>query len=71
MKLKTEKQELLSDLFETRHKFEDLKERMKFFTDDNLVDLSEIEEACTLIRMRKEKGLSLQFLADVEDSNEV
>jgi hypothetical protein len=42
---------------------------MSFFIREGIVDLAEIEEALTMIKMRKEKGFksSLDFLASVDD----
>ena len=43
---------------------------MRFFMKEGILDLSEIEEALAIVKMRKEKG-SLQSLTGEDDAVEV
>ncbi|KAJ3194476.1 hypothetical protein HK101_002635 [Irineochytrium annulatum] len=65
--LSKEKSENDKELYEFKRNYEDLLEKLRFFNQNGEIDLSEVEEALTLIRIRKEKGLTLDFLEELDD----
>ncbi|RMX59574.1 hypothetical protein pdam_00003649, partial [Pocillopora damicornis] len=67
-KLNAELRELRVQHYTLKEQYDDLKEKMKFFTKESAVDFQEIEEALVLIKHRKEKGSQdLDFLEKVDD----
>lgn len=67
-KLNSELRELRVQHYTLKEQYDDLKEKMKFFTKESAVDFQEIEEALVLIKHRKEQGSQdLDFLEKVDD----
>ena len=52
-KLQKENQEIQVKYFEVRQKFEELQEKMRFFTKESAVDFQELEEALIIVKVRK------------------
>ncbi|KAJ1548835.1 X-linked retinitis pigmentosa GTPase regulator-interacting protein 1, partial [Cladochytrium tenue] len=53
--------------FEIQSERDELRDKVAFLTQDGAVDLSEVEEALSFVRLRREKGISLDFLFEVDD----
>jgi hypothetical protein len=54
-------------MYMIQEKLDDMNNRLKFLFQDGEVDLSEVEEALSLIRLRKIRGVSLDFLLDADN----
>jgi chromosome segregation ATPase len=65
--LAREKQESDKRALEIQEELDDLREKFKFFTKGGEIDLSEIEEALAFVRLRRERGISLDFLYEAEE----
>ena len=63
----TEKSEIHKKYFETCEELEHLREKFRFFSKDGEVDLSEVEEALAVVRLRREKGISIDFMYEVDE----
>ena len=57
-------------LFNAKHEIEELKDKLKYFSNNGEVDLSEIEEALTMVRLKRERGLTLDFLIHLDAAAE-
>ncbi|KAK1163643.1 protein fantom [Acipenser oxyrinchus oxyrinchus] len=67
-KLSQENRELQLRCLEQKQQFDELKDRMKFFTKESDIDVAELSEALMLIKVRKnQKNRDLEFLGKVED----
>ncbi|XP_041123696.1 protein fantom-like [Polyodon spathula] len=67
-KLSQENRELQLRYLEQKQQFDELKDRMKFFTKESDFDMAELSEALMLIKVRKnQKNRDLEFLGKVED----
>ncbi|XP_048576646.1 protein fantom-like isoform X2 [Nematostella vectensis] len=67
-KVEEELRQLRVQHYTLKEQYDDLREKMKFFTKESAVDFQEIEEALVLIKQRKEKGSQdLDFLEKVDD----
>ncbi|KAK3603408.1 hypothetical protein CHS0354_009388 [Potamilus streckersoni] len=56
-KLQDEFRELQLQHFQVKEQYDDLMEKMKFFTKESAIDFSEIEEALVLIKQKKQKEM--------------
>ncbi|KAJ3115162.1 X-linked retinitis pigmentosa GTPase regulator-interacting protein 1 [Physocladia obscura] len=65
--LRDEKHESDRHMFEIQQELDELREKMNFFCKNGEIDLSEIEEALSIVRLRKERGISLDFLMEAEE----
>ncbi len=69
--LEEEHRELRISYFQVKQELDDLRDKMRFFTQESAVDFQEIEEALMIVKQRKEKdSQNLDFLQDVEDEKE-
>ncbi|XP_048402684.1 protein fantom isoform X2 [Stegostoma tigrinum] len=67
-RLSQENRELQLHYLEHKQQLDELKERMKFFTKESDIDVTELSEALMLIKVRKhEKNRHIEFLEKVED----
>ncbi|XP_043562921.1 protein fantom isoform X1 [Chiloscyllium plagiosum] len=67
-RLSQENKELQLHYLEHKQQLDELKERMKFFTKESDIDVTELSEALMLIKVRKhEKNGHIEFLEKVED----
>lgn len=66
-------QQKSASYFDLKAAFDDMKTKLDFLTKNGSIDLTEIEEALALVKLRKEKGLkgSLEFLEHSDDLLEV
>jgi hypothetical protein len=46
---------------------DDLKDKLRFFNQNGDLDLSEINEALAMLRLKRDKGVSLEFLEKLDD----
>lgn len=58
-------------MLELQHQCEELQEKLKTFTQDGSINLDELEEALAIVRLRRQKGVSIDFLIQVDDLVEV
>ncbi|KAI9350515.1 hypothetical protein DFJ73DRAFT_832463 [Zopfochytrium polystomum] len=65
--LREEREESDRLRFEIQQELEETKDKLAFLTQNGSVDLSEVEEALSLVRLRREKGVSLDFLLEAEE----
>ncbi|KAL5022687.1 hypothetical protein ScPMuIL_001842 [Solemya velum] len=71
-KMQADYQKLQIEHFEIREQFDDLTEKMKFFTRESAVDFTEIEEALVLIKTRKQKEIQQpDFLQAVDNDRDI
>ncbi|RKO84407.1 hypothetical protein BDK51DRAFT_30752, partial [Blyttiomyces helicus] len=56
-----------AELFEVRHQLDEMRERMRFFMTNGEIDMSEIEEALTMMRIKRERGITLDFLLQADE----
>lgn len=65
----TQQEKQLSDtrVFELQGKLEDLQEKLRNLTQDGDIDLSELEEALAVVRLRRQKGIPIDFLIQVDE----
>ncbi|XP_048461845.1 protein fantom isoform X2 [Rhincodon typus] len=67
-RLSQENKELQLHYLEYKQQLDELKERMKFFTKESDIDVTELSEALMLIKVRKhEKNGHIEFLEKAED----
>lgn len=55
------------DYYNLQKEIEDLRDKLRFFNQNGDIDLAEINEALALLRLKREKGISLEFLEKVDD----
>ncbi|TPX75087.1 hypothetical protein CcCBS67573_g03652 [Chytriomyces confervae] len=65
--MQEDKRESDRHMFEIQQELDELREKMNFFCKNGEVDLSEIEEALSIVRLRRERGISLDFLMEAEE----
>ncbi|KAJ3017920.1 UNVERIFIED_CONTAM: X-linked retinitis pigmentosa GTPase regulator-interacting protein 1 [Siphonaria sp. JEL0065] len=65
--LRDEKHDADRHMFEIQQELDELREKMNFFCKDGEIDISEIEEALSIVRLRRERGISLDFLMEAEE----
>ncbi|KAJ3295385.1 X-linked retinitis pigmentosa GTPase regulator-interacting protein 1 [Borealophlyctis nickersoniae] len=63
-----EKSKCEAHSYDLQHELDQLRDRMRFFMSNGEIDLSEVEEALTLLRLKKERGLSLDFLMEGDEA---
>ncbi|XP_046328975.2 protein fantom-like isoform X4 [Haliotis rufescens] len=67
-KLARDFQELQLKYFQTKEQYDDLEEKMKFFTKESAVDFTEMEEALVLVKQKKQKAMPQpDFLQQVDN----
>ncbi|MBN3299379.1 FTM protein, partial [Amia calva] len=67
--LSQQNQELRLRVLEQKQQFDEIKDRMKFFTKESDIDVAELSEALMLIKVRKnQKNGELEFLEKAEDN---
>ncbi|KAJ3188686.1 Protein fantom [Gaertneriomyces sp. JEL0708] len=64
----TEKQKALTDQLDAQHELRTLKERLAQVMPNGDLDLASIAEALTLLRLKNERGLSLETLLETDRS---
>ncbi|KAJ3343666.1 X-linked retinitis pigmentosa GTPase regulator-interacting protein 1 [Entophlyctis luteolus] len=62
-----EKEEQDRHIYELQSELDDYRAKMNFFCKNGEIDLAEIEEALSIVRLRKERGISLDFLMEAEE----
>ncbi|KAI9339337.1 hypothetical protein BDR26DRAFT_803165, partial [Obelidium mucronatum] len=65
--IRDEKHDADRHMFEIQQELDELREKMNFFCKDGEIDISEIEEALSIVRLRRERGISLDFLMEAEE----
>ncbi|ORY51426.1 hypothetical protein BCR33DRAFT_656092, partial [Rhizoclosmatium globosum] len=65
--LRDEKHDTDKRMFEIQQELDELREKMNFFCKNGEIDISEIEEALSIVRLRRERGISLDFLLEAEE----
>nr|KAJ3422358.1 Phosphomannomutase [Polyrhizophydium stewartii] len=58
-------------LFNAQHEIEQLKERLKVFSHNGEINVAEIEEALAMVRLKRERGLTIDFLVQLDAAVEV
>ncbi|KAL2920290.1 hypothetical protein HK105_200363 [Polyrhizophydium stewartii] len=53
-------------LFNAQHEIEQLKERLKVFSHNGEINVAEIEEALAMVRLKRERGLTIDFLVQLD-----
>ncbi|XP_067651381.1 protein fantom-like isoform X3 [Haliotis asinina] len=67
-KLAREFQELQVKYFQIKEQYDDLEEKMKFFTKESAVDFTEMEEALVIVKQKKQKAMPQpDFLQQVDN----
>ncbi|KAJ8302489.1 LOW QUALITY PROTEIN: hypothetical protein KUTeg_018885 [Tegillarca granosa] len=67
-KLQQEYRELQLQHYQIKEEYDDIKEKMKFFTKESAVDFTEIEEALVLVKQKKQKSIPKpDFLQKVDE----
>ncbi|TPX30883.1 hypothetical protein SmJEL517_g05658 [Synchytrium microbalum] len=54
-------------MYDTQSRLEELEERLRWFSKNGEIDLADLEEALTMIRLKRERGLSLDFLMNLDE----
>lgn len=54
-------------MIELQSRLEDLDAKLRNLTQDGEIDLNELEEALAIVRLRREKGIPLDFLIQVDE----
>ena len=56
-----------AEFFTLKAELDDLKDKLRFFNQNGDLDLSEINEALAMLRLKRDKGVSLEFLEKLGD----
>eukprot|EP00842_Homolaphlyctis_polyrhiza_P003913 jgi/Hompol1/4522/HPOL_003684-RA len=64
------KSKVEAELFNALHEIEQLKSQIKAFSRNGEISLSEIEEALGMLRLKRERGLTLDFLIQLDSAAE-
>ncbi|KAJ8327874.1 hypothetical protein QVD99_006385 [Batrachochytrium dendrobatidis] len=64
--LKKDKIDSDASLYNAQHEIESLKEQLKLFSRNGEISLNDIEEALTMVRLKRERGLTLDFLIQLD-----
>ncbi|KAI8922697.1 hypothetical protein BC831DRAFT_474756 [Entophlyctis helioformis] len=64
------KSEVDTNLYNARHEVEQLQDRLRFFSHNGEINLSEVEEALTMVRLKRERGITLDFLIQLDAAAE-
>jgi chromosome segregation ATPase len=59
------------DYYNLKLELEETRDKLRFYNQDGQVDLNEINEALALLRLKRDKGLSLEFLEKVDELQNV
>jgi hypothetical protein len=54
-------------MIELQSRLEDLDAKLRNLTQNGEIDLNELEEALAIVRLRREKGIPLDFLIQVDE----
>ncbi|TPX40966.1 hypothetical protein SeMB42_g05806 [Synchytrium endobioticum] len=54
-------------MYDTQSRLEQLEERLRWFSKNGEIDLPDLEEALTMIRLKRERGLTLDFLMNLDE----
>ena len=66
-----EKSRVDIDFYNLKNELQETREKLRFYNQDGEVDLAEINEALALLRLKRDKGLSLEFLEKVDELQNV
>jgi hypothetical protein len=69
--LMQEKSRVDVDYYNLQRELEETRDKLRFYNQDGTVDLSEINEALALLRLKRDKGFSLEFLEKVDELQNV
>ena len=65
------KQNTDANLFNLQHELEELREKFKIFWKDGDIVVEDIEEALAMLRIKRERGYSLDYLLKIDNMAEV
>ena len=69
--LQTEKSALDINYFNLQEELQQLRDKLRFLNKNGEIDLAEINEALALLRLKRDKGISLEFLEKIDDLHNV
>lgn len=59
------------DYYNLKNELQETRDKLRFYNQDGEVNLDEINEALALLRLKRDKGFSLEFLEKVDELQNV
>ena len=69
--LMSEKSRIDIDFFNLQHELQETRDKLRFYNQNGEIDLTEINEALALLRLKRDKGFSIEFLEKVDELQNV